>query len=129
MASTTKSTKSTKAAEVEEAVEAELSLKQLVNQAIDEVTEQLGLESKDRYKAARAIMFTAVANAVNDGSIDDLVAQTVEEAGDLPAGFGLERSVAAEKPAPAKKAASTKATKEAPAAAAKRPARRSRPTR
>lgn len=126
MASATKSTKSTKAAEVEP--EVELSTKQLVNQAIDEVTEQLNLESKDRYKAARALMFTAVANAIADGSIDDLVAQTVEEAGDLPAGFGLERSVAAEKPAPAKKAASTKATKEAPAAA-KRPARRSRPTR
>lgn len=131
MATTRKST--AKAAEtVEETPVAEPTVKQTVNAGIDRVAEALGVESKDRYKVQRAIFFIAARNAIEDGTFEDLLEATIADAGELPVGFGLERSAAAPKaPAKAKAAAKAPARK----AAAKAPAKartsapRKRPTR
>ena len=115
--------------EVEETT-AEPTFKQTANAAIDDAAAQLGVEAKDRYKVQRAFGFIAMQLAIEDGTLDELIASVVEGAGDLPSGFGLERSVAAEKPAPkAKAAAKPAARKAAPAKAAAKPAARKRPTR
>lgn len=122
------------AVEVEEVeteeVTAEPTFKQTANAAIDDAAAQLGVEAKDRYKVQRAFGFIAIQNAIDAGELDELIADVVAGAGDLPSGFGLERSVAAEKPAPkAKAAAKPAARKAAPAKAAAKPAARKRPTR
>lgn len=111
--------------EVEETT-SEPTFKQVANAAIDEAAAQLGVEAKDRYKVQRAFGFIAIQEAVNDGELDELIASVVSGAGDLPSGFGLERSTTAEKPAPKAKAAAKKA---APAKAAAKPAARKRPAR
>lgn len=124
MAATRKSTKSAPVAEVEVEVEetveetaAEPTTKQVINAAIARVAEELGVEAKNRYKVQRAIAFIAFRNAIEDGTFDDLIEATIADAGELPSGWELERTVA-EKPAKATKAAP--ATKATPA---KRPAR------
>jgi len=139
MATTRKSTKSTapvaevEVEEVETEVEtapAEPTTKQVINAAIARVAEELGVEAKNRYKVQRAIAFIAFRNAIEDGTFDDLIEATIADAGELPSGWELERTVA-EKPAPKAKAAPAKrapraaAAKAAPAKAAprKRPAR------
>lgn len=114
--------------EVEETT-AEPTFKQQANAAIDDAAAQLGVEAKDRYKVQRAFGFIAIQNAIEAGELDQLIADVVEGAGDLPAGFGLERSVAAPKPEKAKAAAKPAARKAAPAKAAAKPAARKRPTR
>ncbi|QZD99167.1 hypothetical protein SEA_CAPTAINREX_39 [Microbacterium phage CaptainRex] len=114
--------------EVEETT-AEPTFKQQANAAIDDAAAQLGVESKDRYKVQRAFGFIAIQNAIEAGELDQLIADVVDGAGDLPAGFGLERSVAAPKPEKAKAAAKPAARKAAPAKAAAKPAARKRPTR
>lgn len=133
MAARTARTKSTPAVEVEEVEEttSEPTFKQLANAAIDEAAAQLGVEAKDRYKVQRAFGFIAIQLAQESGELDDLIASVVAGAGDLPSGFGLERSVAAEKPAPKAKAAPAKATARKAAAkpAAKATAARKRPAR
>ncbi|QIG58127.1 hypothetical protein SEA_ZEPP_39 [Microbacterium phage Zepp] len=119
-------------AEVEVEVEettAEPTFKQQANAAIDDAAAQLGVEAKDRYKVQRAFGFIAIQNAIEAGELDQLIADVVDGAGDLPAGFGLERSVAAPKPEKAKAAAKPAARKAAPAKAAAKPAARKRPTR
>lgn len=128
------STKSAPVAEVEEEVvetASEPTFKQIANAAIDEAAASLGVEAKDRYKVQRAFGFIAIQLAHEAGELDELIASVVEGAGDLPSGFGLERSVAAEKPALKAKVAAKPATK--PAAKAKatpaKPAARKRPTR
>lgn len=129
------STKSAPVAEVEEAeVETatnEPTFKQIANGAIDEAAAQLGVEAKDRYKVQRAFGFIAIQIAEEEGTLDELIASVVERAGDLPSGFGLERSVAAEKPAPKAKAAAKPAAKATArkAAPAKATTARKRPTR
>lgn len=125
----TKSAPVTEVEEVEEAVTAEPTFKQTANAAIDDAAAQLGIEAKDRYKVQRAFGFIAIQEAVDAGELDELIAAVVAGANDLPAGFGLERSVAAEKPAPKAKAAAKPARKAAPAKAAAKPAARKRPTR
>lgn len=129
--------KSTKPAveevEVEEVEEtaAEPTLKQTINAGIARVAEELGVESKDRYKVQRAIGVIAMQQAIEDGTFEDLLDATVAGAGDLPAGFGLERTVAAEKPAPKAKAAAKPAAKKTAAKAtpAKAATARKRPQR
>lgn len=101
--------------EVEETT-AEPTFKQQANAAIDDAAAQLGVEAKDRYKVQRAFGFIAIQNAIEAGELDQLIADVVDGAGDLPAGFGLERSVAAPKAEPKAKAAA-------------KPAARKRPTR
>jgi hypothetical protein len=130
---------STKSAAVEPEVETaevetastEPTFKQIANGAIDSAAEQLGVEAKDRYKVQRAFGFIAIQLAEEDGVLDDLIASVVERAGDLPSGFGLERSVAAPKaPAKAKAPAAKPAARKATAKpAAKATAARKRPTR
>lgn len=119
--------KSAPAVEVEEEVEAtvaEPTFKQIANAAIDDAAATLGVEAKDRYKVQRAFGFIAIKLAHEAGELEDLIASVVDGVGDLPAGFGLERSVAAEKPAPKAKAAPTKKAAPAKATTArKRPAR------
>jgi len=129
------STKSAPVAEVEEEATTEAtapSFKSIANGAIDDAAAQLGVtESSQRYKVQRAFGFVAMQIAEEEGTLDELIAEVVARAGDLPAGFGLEASVAAEKPAPKAKAAAKPAAK--PAAKAKatpaKPAARKRPTR
>lgn len=129
MATKAKSTKSTPAVldediETVEETSAEPTLKQTINAGIARVAEELGVEAKDRYKVQRALGFIAMRSAIEDGTFDELLDATVADAADLPAGYSLERTVAAEKPKA--KATSTKKT-----AAAKAPAKtaRKRPTR
>lgn len=134
MAARTARTKSAPAVEVEEVevedTTSEPTFKQSANAAIDEAAAQLGVEAKDRYKVQRAFGFIAIQLAIEAGELDELIASVVDGAGDLPSGFGLERSVATEKPAPkAKAAAKPAARKAAPAKAAAKPAARKRPTR
>lgn len=114
--------------EVEETT-AEPTFKQTANAAIDDATAQLGVEAKDRYKVQRAFGFIAMQLAAEEGTLDELISAVVEGAGDLPSGFGLERSVAAEKPAPKAKEAAKPAAKKAPEKAAAKPAARKRPAR
>ncbi|QIN93861.1 hypothetical protein SEA_ALAKAZAM_39 [Microbacterium phage Alakazam] len=136
MATARKSSKP--AVEVEEEVETEETVKaptfkQIANDAIDDAAAQLGVtESSQRYKVQRAFGFIAIQIAEEEGTLDELIAEVVSRAGDLPAGFGLEASVAAPKPEPKAKAAPAKAAARKPAAkpAAKAaPAARKRPTR
>src|SRR5690606_95305 len=112
-----------------EEVTAEPTFKQTANAAIDEAAAQLGVESKDRYKVQRAFGFIAMQQAIEAGELDELIAAVVEGAGDLPSGFGLERSVAAEKPAAKAKATKAPAKAKAAPKAAAKPAARKRPTR
>ena len=124
------STKSAPVAEVEEEVvetTSELTFKQIANAAIDEAAASLGVEPKDRYKVQRAFGFIAIQLAHEAGELDELIDSVVEGAGDLPSGFGLERSVATEKPAPKAKPA-TKPAAKAKATPAK-PTARKRPMR
>lgn len=115
--------------EVEETT-AEPTFKQTANAAIDEAAAQLGVEAKDRYKVQRAFGFIAIQLAVEAGELDELIAAVVDGAGELPSGFGLERSVAAPKAAPKAKAAPAKpAARKAAAKPAAKPAARKRPTR
>lgn len=116
--------KTSKVAETE-ATE-ELSMKQIVKDGIDTFVEKSGIDGgHHRYKAIRAIAYQAFTEAVEAGDFDDLVTRALKNADSLPTGWGLERSVAAEKPAPKAKAAKAPAKKAAPAArpARKRPAR------
>lgn len=133
MTTARKSTRSTAPVEEIEAdeVTAEPTAKQLINAGIDRVVEATGVDSqKARYKAMRAIAFTAFIQAIEDGTFDDLVESAIAEADNLPTGWQLERSVAAEKPvkaASAKKAPAKAAAK--PATATKTATTRKRPTR
>lgn len=126
----------TEAVEVEETV-AEPTFKQLATVAINEAAEALGVESKDRYKVQRAFGYIAMEAAIEGetfSTLDELRDAVIERAGDLPAGFGLERAVAAEKPAPkatktAAKSAKAPAKKAATKTAAPKAAARKRPQR
>lgn len=126
--------------DIEETEEAELTTKQIINEAITRVVDSLGIDvQKNRYKAMRAIAFQAFANAIADGSFDDLVDEAIANVDELPSGWEIERTEKEEAPAkaPAKKAAAKPAAaatktpaKKAPAKAAAKPATaRRRPTR
>ena len=127
MASTTrKSTAkaSTKAAVLDdETTEAsEPTTKQIVNDGINRVIEAHGIDvQKNRYKAMRAIAWQAFANAVEDGTFDELVDQAIANVDELPTGWEIEKPEPAAKPAPAKTPAKTPA-KKAPAKTAAKPA-------
>lgn len=128
--------------EVTEAVEAELTPKQVINEAITRFVEATGIDNqKARYKAMRAIAFQAFTDRIAEGSFDDLVDEAIANADALPSGWEIERVAKDEvveapvKPA-TKRAAATKttATAKTPAktpakAAAAKPAARKRPTR
>ncbi|WNM68011.1 hypothetical protein SEA_SIRVICTOR_39 [Microbacterium phage SirVictor] len=129
-----------------EGTEAEASHKATIEEAIQQVVETFGVSVKrSRLKGLRALAYFAFVNAINDGTLDDLVAQTIDGVDELPTGWTLERAARAEKAekpapakAPAKKTAAAKAPAKAPAktAAKKAPAKaapaktaRKRPTR
>lgn len=111
--------------------------KATIEEAIQEVVSTFGVSVKrSRLKGLRALAYFALSNAIEDGTLDDLVKQTIDGANELPTGWTLERSTAATpakpaakrtaakpaaKAAPAKKAAAKPAAKAAPAR--KRPAR------
>lgn len=132
----TKSTASTKAAVLDETVEetvAEVTNKSVINDGINRFIEATGLDGqKARYKAQRAIAFQAFVDSIEADEFDDLVNRAIKNAGDLPAGWGLERTVAevaAAKPAAKKAPAKSTAKAPAKAAAAKTTTARRRPTR
>lgn len=122
---------STKAAVLEdETVEAEVeettepTTKQVINEGIARVIEATGIDvQKNRYKAMRAIAFQAFANAIADGTFDDLVDEAIANIDELPAGWEIERP--AKDDAPAKATPAKKATPATKATPAKRPARAS----
>lgn len=133
MAARTARTKSAPVAEVEEVETpaAEPTFKQIANDAIDEAGDQIGgITAANRYKVQRAFGFIAIQLAHEAGELDELIAEVVAHHGDLPAGFGLERSIA-EKPAPKAKAAAPAkpAARKAAAKPAAKASARKRPTR
>ena len=118
-----------------ETTEVELIPKQIINEGIDRVLSETGVDvQKGRYKAMRAIAFQAFLNAIADGTFDELVSDAIANVDDLPSGWEIEKAEKVdEKPArkTATKAPAKTAAKKAPAAKAapaKAPARR-RPTR
>lgn len=117
-------------AEVEETV-AEPTTKQIINAGIARVVEELGVEAKNRYKVQRAIAFIAFRNAIEDGTFDDLIEATIADAGELPSGWELERTVSEKPVKAAPKAKAAPAARKAPvkAAAAKAATPRKRPAR
>jgi hypothetical protein len=136
--------RSTKAAVLEETVEeevaAEATPKQIVNEGIARVIEATVIDvQKNRYKAMRAIAWQAFANAIEDGTFDELVDEAIANVDSLPTGWEIERSEREVEAKPAKttkapaKAAPKAAAKKAPAKAAAKPAAkttaRKRPTR
>jgi ribosomal protein L12E/L44/L45/RPP1/RPP2 len=91
-------TKRTTAAvnEQPEATVAEPTTQQVVNEGIARVIEATGVDvQKARYKAMRAIAFQAFANAIKDGTFDDLVAEAIVNADSLPSGWELGRTAKA----------------------------------
>lgn len=145
MARSTRTKSTAPVAEVEETetaeteTTAEVTPKSVINEGIGRVIEATGIDvQKNRYKAMRAIAYQAFANAIEDGTFDQLVTDAIANVDSLPAGWEIERSEKAEpvaKPAakPAAKASTAKAApaKKAPAAKATeaKPAARKRPTR
>lgn len=133
MVAATKTTKPVKSAILDDApeeTEAELTVKQIINEGIARVVAATGIDvQKNRYKAMRAISFQAFSNAISDGTFDDLVETAIANVDLLPSGWEIERVAAVEAPVKATKVAATKvtATKAAPAAPAK--TARRRPTR
>lgn len=117
----------------EDTVDVEVTPKQTINEGISRFIEATGIDGqKARYKAQRAIAFQAFLEAIEDGDYDRLVDEAIANSDNLPAGWGLERTVAQEEaPAPkkaaAKRAPAKKAAAKAPAKAAarRRPARKS----
>lgn len=71
-----------------------------IDDAIDRFIKSVTVTSTHyRYKAIRAIAYQGFTNAIEDGNFDALVDQAINNAGELPAGWGVETA----KPAPAKK--------------------------
>lgn len=113
-----------KAAVLEEDV-VEVTPKQVVNDGINRFIEETGIDGqKARYKAQRAIAFQAFLEAIDADDFDALVDRAVAGAADLPAGWGLERTVAepAEEAPKAKPAAKKPAAKRPAKGAAAKPA-------
>ena len=111
--------KNTPAVLEDDAVEVEATPKQVINDGIARFIEETGIDGqKARYKAQRAIAFQAFLESMDADDFDALVDRAIAGADELPAGWGLERTVAEPKAeAPAK----TKAAPKAKAAAGKRP--------
>lgn len=127
---------------VEEVEVAELTEKQIINEAIGRVVDATGIDvQKNRYKAMRAIAFQAFSNAIADGSFDALVDEAIANVDELPSGWEIERVEKEEVAAPVKKApekapvkaaakpAAKATTTKAAATPATKPAARRRPTR
>lgn len=109
---------------IEAEVEAELTPKQIINEAIGRVVEATGIDvQKNRYKAMRAIAFQAFVEAIDNEDFDALVDRAIANVDDLPSGWEIER-VAGEEAAPVKPAPKAKA---APAKAAAKPAAKATP--
>lgn len=130
---TTKNTAAVLDDEIEAETTAELSEKQIINEAIGRVVEATGIDvQKNRYKAMRAIAFQAFSNAIADGSFDDLVDEAISNIDNLPSGWEIERAEKAENVTPIKaavvKAPAKKAAVAKEDAAADKPVRR-RPAR
>ncbi|QNL31050.1 hypothetical protein SEA_KAUALA_38 [Microbacterium phage Kauala] len=113
-----------------EATEAEPTPKAIIEDAIAQVVDTFGVSVKrSRLKGLRALAYFAFVNAINEGTLDDLIAQTINGVDELPTGWTLERGSRAEadeKPAPkatAKKAPAKAAAKPAAKAPAKRTAK------
>lgn len=122
-----------KAAVLEDDVEVELTPKQVINEGIARFIEETGIDGqKARYKAQRAIAFQAFLESIDAEDFDGLVDRAIAGADELPAGWGLERTVAEPKEEPAPKAKRPAAKKAAAKPAAKTPAKaagRRRPAR
>jgi hypothetical protein len=126
--------KNTAPVEVEETEDETLvtepTTKQLINDGIVAVIEATGVDSqKARYKAMRAIAYQAFSDAIEAGTFDQLVADAITNAPDLPSGWELERAPkeeVVETPAPkatrTRKPAAEKAEKPAAKTPAKKPA-------
>lgn len=123
-----------KVAVLEDDTVEELTAKQIVNDGINRFIEETGIDGqKARYKAQRAIAFQAFVESIDAEDFDALVDRAIAGADELPAGWGLERTVAEPKEAkpkakrPAKAAPAKAAAKKAPAKTAgrRRPARKS----
>ena len=116
-------------------IETELTPKQVINDGIARFIEETGIDGqKARYKAQRAIAYQAFLEAIDADDFDALVDRAIAGADELPAGWGLERTVAepkeaapakAKAKAPAKRPAKAAAKAPAKTAARRRPARKS----
>ena len=116
-------------------IETELTPKQVINDGIARFIEETGIDGqKARYKAQRAIAFQAFIESIDAEDFDALVDRAIAGADELPAGWGLERTVAepkeeaapkAKRPAAKKAAAKPAAKTPAKAAGRRRPARKS----
>lgn len=123
----TKSNKNTAAVLDEDinATEETASHKVTIEEAIADVVGTFGVSVKrSRLKGLRALAYFAFVNAIENGTLDDLVEQTKAGVDELPTGWTLERAVRAEKPAPSEKPSrKTKASAPAEKPAAKRTAK------
>lgn len=130
---TKSSTKAAVLEEVEAETTAEVTTKQVINEAIGRVVEATGINvQKNRYKAMRAIAFEAFAQAIEAGTFDTLVDEAIANIDSLPSGWEIERVEKAPAKPVAKKAPAKVAAKpaaKAPVKAAAKPAARKRPTR
>lgn len=116
----------------DETTEVELTPKQVINEGIARFIEETGIDGqKARYKAQRAIAFQAFIESIDSEDFDGLVDRAIAGADELPAGWGLERTVAEPKDeASAKPKTKRPAAKKAPAKAAPaKTAGRRRPAR
>lgn len=76
-------------AEVEEIVTKEPTTKSIIDEGIKRVVDELGIDiQKARYKAMRAIAFQAFSESIEAGDFEALVERAIENASDLPAGWG-----------------------------------------
>lgn len=84
-----------KVAVLEDDTVEELTAKQIVNDGINRFIEETGIDGqKARYKAQRAIAFQAFVESIDAEDFDALVDRAIAGADELPAGWGLERTVA-----------------------------------
>ena len=132
MVTATKTTKPVKSAILDDApeeTEAELTVKQIINEGIARVVAATGIDvQKNRYKAMRAISFQAFSNAISDGTFDDLVDTAIANVDELPSGWEIERVAAVEAPVKAKPVKTKPAATKVSAEDAVKPVRR-RPAR
>lgn len=108
MASKNTTVETVEAAQFDEALPA-------INDALDRFIKSVTVTSTHyRYKAIRAIAFQAFTNAIEDGTFDALVEQAINNAGNLPTGWGVEAAGAQRGPRSAAKKPAARKAKAAP---------------
>lgn len=96
---------------IEAEIEAELTPKQIINEAIGRVVEATGIDiQKSRYKAMRAIAYQAFVESIESEDFDGLVDRAIQNADSLPSGWELERAEKAEETQAPKAKAAAKST-------------------